>query len=80
MEVRDIGLFAATEPFSDIFVTFSSNGLMQDLAVYASDGVELMNAVYWSPGSVTSAERFVKGSALYFAACSPHYWVTEGVK
>ena len=61
-------------------MTFSSDGLMQDLAVYASDGVELMNAIYWTPGSVTAADRFVKGSALYFAALSSHYWMVEGVK
>ena len=78
--VPDLGLFHATETWSDIFVTFSCNGLMQDVAVYGSDGVELMNAMMWQSGSVTAADRFVKGSALYFAALSPHYWLVEGVK
>ena len=78
--VQDIGLLQAMEPWSDLAVTFSSNGLLQDLALMGSDGVELMSAMNWSPGSVTAADRFVKGSALYFMSCSPHYWETEGVK
>lgn len=78
--VLDLGLFQVTEPFSDIFVTFSSNGLMQDLAIYGSDGVELINALTRASGSVTAADRFVKGSALYFAALSQRYWITEGVE
>ena len=61
-------------------MTFSSNGLLQDLALIGSDGTELMNAMSWQTGSVTAADRFVKGSALYIMACNPHYWVTEGVK
>ena len=78
--VQDIGLLQAMEPWSDLAVTFSSNGLLQDLALIGSDGTELLNAMSWQPGSVTAADRFVKGSALYIMACSPHYWVTEGVK
>ena len=79
VRVLDLGLAAALEPYSDIVCTFSSNGLMQDLAVYFSDGVTLGNAVTMETGPQIT-ERMVKGASLYICGNQPHYWLAPGLR
>ena len=79
VRVLDLGLLPALAPYEDIVCLFSSDGLLQDLAVYCSDGAELVNAVTMETGSLIT-ERFVKGTCLYIYGLQPHYWIAPGLE
>ena len=79
VRVLDLGLVQTLEPYAEIACLFSSNGLMQDLAVYFSDGVTLGNACTMETGPQIT-ERMVRGACLYICGYQPHYWIATGLE